>query len=168
MIAPKDLEVLFLVDQHTPGRLVDTQIAAALLGHPPQIGLQALLAEELGVHLKKEHTRTDWGRRPLPDDVVEYALDDVRYLMPLWQKLEERLTDLERMSWFESDCRNTLAIPPVTPPEELWARLRGLRSMSGTQQLAALSLIGWRERCAQKLDRPRRWIMSDDLLSRIA
>jgi ribonuclease D len=166
--ARQDLEVLFLEDSRAPARLIDTQIAAALLGYAPQIGLQGLLAEELGVHVEKGHARTDWTRRPLPKAAIDYALDDVRYLLPLWRKLEGRLDALGRGSWFESDCANALAIPAVTPPEELWGRLRGLRSMNASQQLAALGLICWRERCAQTLDRPRRWIMSDDLLSRIA
>ncbi len=76
--ARQDLEVLRLQDSRLPEELVDTQIAAGLIGHAPQIGLQALLANELEVNLSKEHTRTDWSRRPLPEAAVQYALDDVR------------------------------------------------------------------------------------------
>ncbi|HJP34548.1 MAG TPA: HRDC domain-containing protein, partial [Gammaproteobacteria bacterium] len=94
--------------------------------------------------------------------------DDVHYLLPLWQKLEQQLNVLQRGTWFKSDCVTALAVPPITPPEALWARLRGLRSMQPQQQCAALALVGWRERYAQALDRPRRWIMSDELLLRIA
>ena len=166
--ARQDLEVLFLQDKRSPGRLIDTQIAAGLLGYAPQIGLQGLLMDELSVEVDKGHARTDWSRRPLPDAAVDYALDDVRYLLPLWQKLDGRLRDLQRENWFEADCRNALAIPPITPPVMLWSRLRGLRSMDSNQQFSALALVGWRERLAQSLDRPRRWIMSDELLARVA
>jgi len=166
--ARQDLEVMYLQNDRSPVNLVDTQLAAALLGYAPQIGLQALLAEELSVELEKEHTRADWSRRPLPDGALQYALDDVRYLLPLWQKLEQRLGDLQRDQWLKSDCRVALDIPPVTPPMALWSRLRGLQSMEPLQQCAALAMVRWRERRAQALDRPRRWIMSDELLSRIA
>ena len=166
--ARQDLEVMYLQDNRSPVNLIDTQIAAALLGYAPQIGLQALLAEELGVELEKEHTRANWSRRPLPDGALEYALDDVRYLLPLWRKLEQRLNDLERGQWLNADCRVALDVPPLTPQAALWSRLRGLQTMEPLQQCAALAMVGWRERRAQSLDRPRRWIMSDELLSRIA
>ncbi len=166
--ARQDLEVLFLQDERSPGTLIDTQIAAALLGYAPQIGLQGLLMDELGVEVEKGHARTDWSRRPLPEAAVDYALDDVRYLLPLWEKLDRRLRELRRADWFESDCNNALATPPIAPPVAIWSRLRGLRSMDENQQHAALALVGWRERLAQSLDRPRRWIMSDELLARIA
>ncbi|MGI9259111.1 MAG: ribonuclease D [Gammaproteobacteria bacterium] len=166
--ARQDLEVLFLQDERSPSTLIDTQMAAALLGYAPQIGLQGLLMDELSVEVEKGHARTDWSRRPLPTAAVDYALDDVRHLLPLWQELDRRLRDLRRESWFASDCKNALAIPPITPPVALWSRLRGLRSMDASQQVAALALVNWRERLAQSLDRPRRWIMSDELLARIA
>ncbi len=166
--ARQDLEVLYQQDQRAPHELVDTQIAAGLLGHAPQIGLQDLLAEELGVKLEKGHTRTDWSRRPLPDGAVQYALDDVRYLLPLWKLLAQKLDVLRRGDWLNADCLAALSIPPVTPPVTLWTRLRGLRSMGPPHQCAALALVSWRERYAQTLDRPRRWIMSDELLLRIA
>ncbi len=166
--ARQDLEVLYQQDQRAPQELVDTQIAAGLLGHAPQIGLQDLLAEELGVKLEKGHTRTDWSRPPLPDGAVQYALDDVRYLLPLLELLAQKLDVLQRSDWLKADCLAALSIPPVTPPVTLWARLRGLRSMGPPQQCAALALVRWRERYAQSLDRPRRWIMSDELLLRIA
>ena len=166
--ARQDLEVMYQQDERQPHELVDTQLAAALLGYAPQIGLQDLLAEELGVKLEKGHTRTDWSRRPLPDAAVQYALDDVRYLLPLWQRLAEKLDGLQRGDWLKADCIDALSIPPVTPPLTLWTRLRGLRSMGPAHQCAALALVSWRERYAQSLDRPRRWIMSDELLLRVA
>ena len=166
--ARQDLEVLYQQDQRAPAELVDTQIAAGLLGHAPQIGLQDLLAEELGVKLEKGHTRTDWIRRPLPDGAVQYALDDVRYLLPLWELLAQKLDVVQRGDWLKADCVTALSIPPVTSPVTLWTRLRGLRSVSPQQQCAALALVRWRERYAQSRDRPRRWIMGDELLLRIA
>ena len=166
--ARQDLEVIYQQSERLPHELIDTQTAAALLGHAPQIGLQDLLAEKLGVELEKEHTRSDWSRRPLPEAAVQYALDDVRYLLPLWRILAQELDVLQRGDWLKSDCVTALNIPPVTPPLTLWTRLRGVRSMGPQHQCAALALLNWRERYAQSHDRPRRWIMSDQLLLRIA
>src|SRR5205814_9268535 len=78
----QDVEVLFpLAGVVRP--VFDTQIAAALAGLPAQVGYGELVRRTLGVELAKSHTRTDWSRRPLSIEQVEYALDDVRYLLPL-------------------------------------------------------------------------------------
>lgn len=166
--ARQDLEV---IHQHTAGlptRLIDTQIAAGLLGYPPQIGLQDLLHEVLDVKLDKSFARTNWAKRPLPDAALHYALEDVRHLANLWEVLESELEDRGRLSWLAEDCRLALDTPLITPATTLWARLRGLGSLDTSAKCSALSLVEWREKCAQQLNRPRRWILSDDLLLRIA
>jgi ribonuclease D len=169
--ATQDLEVLWLHTRERPDALIDTQIAAALLGHTAQIGLQELLSEILGVDIGKGFTRTDWSVRPLPDGALAYAVDDVRHLLPLWRLLEARLTERGRLDWVVEDSRRLLQTSDGGGLQGVWARLKGMQSLGpgGTDtQAAALALLRWRETTAQKLDRPRRWIISDDLLVRIA
>ena len=82
----QDLEVLApTLGPMTP--LFDTQIAAALCGHPAQVGYAELVRRLLGHELPKGQTRTDWSRRPLSIEQIEYALDDVRHLLPLREQL---------------------------------------------------------------------------------
>lgn len=164
--ARQDLEVIEQRSGRLPDRLIDTQIAAGLLGRAPQVGLQELLAELLGVNLDKAYTRTNWAKRPLPAPAIDYALDDVRYLAPLWECLKRELETQGRMEWFENDCKASVSLPLLTPTVTLWSRLRGINSLGVNDQCAALALIEWRENCAQELDRPRRWVMSDELLVR--
>ena len=166
--ARQDLEVIYQHTDRLPARLIDSQIAAGLLGYPPQIGLQNLLHNVLDVKLDKAFTRTNWAKRPLPEPAIHYALDDVRYLSELWQALETELAKHDRLDWLEEDCQLALDAPLVTPPTTLWARLRGLGSLGAGGKSAALSLVEWREKCAQQLNRPRRWILSDEMLLRIA
>lgn len=170
--ARQDIEALqpFLADPPAgmPARLIDTQIAAALLGETPQIALQDLVAGELDIRLGKEFTRTDWAARPLPEGALQYALDDVRHLFALWRALRTKLDRLDRLAWLEEDCRTALATPVLTPPDALWSRLPRVRTLNARRRCAALALVEWRERCAQRLNRPRRWILDDALLVRIA
>jgi ribonuclease D len=166
--ARQDLEVIWNECARLPERLIDTQVAGALIGLQPQLGLQDLLAGLLDVRLGKEHTRADWTVRPLPAAMLDYALDDVRYLLPAWHALDERLAALGRSSWFEEDCRRVLDEPPVTDPATLARRLRGVGEMPLEQRSAALALLAWREGRAAKADRPRRWILTDDALVQIA
>jgi len=164
----QDLEVIHQHTQRVPARLIDTQIAAGLIGYPPQVGLQEVLADALGVHLAKEFTRTDWSRRPLPEAALEYARDDVRSLHALWDALAAKLDALGRLDWLAQDCAWTLRQPLVTPTEQIWGRLKGLRALDAASQGAALALVAWREARAQSRDRPRRWILSDEQLIALA
>ena len=81
----------------------DTQIAAALTGMPAQIGYAELVRRVTGRELSKAHTRTDWSRRPLSGEQLDYALDDVRYLLPVREHLVAELTRLGRMSWLAQE-----------------------------------------------------------------
>jgi ribonuclease D len=166
--ARQDLEVLFQQTGRLPHSLIDTQIAAALVGFAPQVGLETLLTKTVGVVLGESYARTDWSRRPLPAPALRYALDDVRYLPAALRHLEESLAALERSDWLAEECRRLLAEPPVADPVSIWARLKGGRALTNSQQHAALKLVGWREAAAQRSNRPRRWILPDDVLLAIA
>lgn len=166
--ARQDLEVIWNATGRLPDTIVDTQLAAALVGFAPQISLSDLLARTLGIELDKAHTRTDWTKRPIAAAPFAYALDDVRHLLLVWAHLEARLGELGRLAWFEEDARRLLATPLVTDAATQWSRLRGIARLPEAAQRAALALLEWREAQAQHLDRPRRWILSDDLVTEIA
>lgn len=166
--ARQDLEVVLHYASVRPARLIDTQVAAALTGRPPQIGLQDLLAETLGVTLGKDFTRTDWSRRPLPDGALRYAIDDVLHLLPLWERLEQELIDLGRLDWLHEDCERLLRDGGAGDLLVIWGRLKNVQALDAQTQAAAMALVEWRETAAARLDRPRRWIMSDELLMRVA
>ncbi|RMG44664.1 MAG: ribonuclease D, partial [Acidobacteria bacterium] len=97
-----------------PARLFDTEIAARLVGRR-RTGLAALVEEIAGVRLSKAAQRTDWARRPLPPRALDYALDDVRYLPALHDRLQAELDRLGRRSWAEEEFR---WLESVAPAEE--------------------------------------------------
>ena len=165
--ARQDLEVLWNLRQALPARVIDTQVAASLLGFSPQLGLQDLLAELFAVRIDKGHARTDWSRRPLPAAALAYAFDDVRYLIRAWHALRAKLNALERLEWLEEDCAHLVTEPPVAESTTLFQRLRGVAALKVRGQCAALALLEWRERRARDINRPRRWILGDDQILRI-
>ena len=166
--ARQDLEVIWQRAERLPPRLIDTQIAAALIGWPPQVGLEGLLERTLDVTLGESFARTDWSRRPLPGPALHYALEDVRHLLPAWDVLERRLRELGRLAWLHEDCARALAERPVADETAVWARLKGVHALPIPAQCAALELVRWRERAAQRSDRPRRWLLEDDKLLALA
>jgi ribonuclease D len=166
--ARQDLEVVWQRAERMPPRLIDTQIAAALLGWPPQVGLEGLLMRTLNVELGESYARTDWSRRPLPPEALNYAIEDVHYLLRAWDELEKQLAALGRLSWLHEDCARTLAEPPVADATAVWSRLKGMHALSFPAACAALELVRWRELAAQRSDRPRRWLLDDDSLLALA
>ena len=160
----QDLEVLMpAVGLVRP--VFDTQIAAALAGLPAQVGYAELARRLLGVELSKAHTRTDWSRRPLSPEQIEYALDDVRHLIPLKNALEEQIDKLGRLQWLAEEL-DGLADPRnlATEPEDAWRRLKGLRGLDPGRERLARGLAAWRERRAMARNRPRGWILDDAAL----
>jgi ribonuclease D len=165
--ARQDLEVLLpAVGLVHP--VFDTQIAAALAGHPSQVGYAELVRRLLGVDLSKAHTRTDWARRPLSAEQQEYALDDVRHLPALRASLLETLGRLGRLTWLEEELTSLNNADALrVDPEEAWRKVKGLPALDDARQALAQSLAAWRERRAVERNRPRGWILDDAVLREI-
>ena len=167
--ARQDIEVIFQTAGAMPGRLFDTQIAAALLGMQPQIGYAGLVKELFGVDIPKSHTRADWSQRPLPDALLHYAVEDVEYLLPAYELLGERLEKAGRKEWAEQDSQLLLdeSLYDVDESQAV-QRLKGARNLRGRRRSAAERLAVWREAEAARRNRPRQWILRDSALLEIA
>jgi ribonuclease D len=167
--ARQDLEVMLNAHGQIPGPVFDTQVAAALLGLPPQVGYAELVARQLGHSIDKGQTRTDWSRRPLSDAQLAYAADDVHHLLQLHTDLATALAAQGRASWHAEECA-ALEDPRLyrTEPTDAWRRLKGLGRLRPVEQAIARALAGWREQRAIASDKPRGWILSDEALYALA
>ena len=151
-----------------PANLVDVQIAAGLVGDEYPAGYSSLLNRELRVTMHKGETRTDWRRRPLSSQQLEYALDDVRYLIPLRDKLFERLMKQGRVAWLEAEMQAFQAEVIASRSRERWRRVSGISGMSIRSLAVAREVWRWREAEAQRRDVPARQVLRDDLLVELA
>lgn len=165
----QDMEVVYQASDCMPREVFDTQVAAALLGYQPQIGYANLVGELFKVELAKSHTRADWSRRPLADAVMDYAAEDVLYLLPAYEMLTERLEQLGRLEWAMQDSADMLDVSLyANDPALAIYRLKGAGSLRGTARAAAVRLAQWREREAIRTNRPRQWILRDSVLLDLA
>jgi ribonuclease D len=167
--ARQDLEIFLHDWGRIPLPLFDTQPAAALLGHGDQIGYAKLVKEVLGVDLPKDQSRTDWSLRPLDKAQLRYALDDVIYLGQLYTSMRGSLSARDRLQWLAVDFAD-LADPAtyIPDPMRVWRKIKGRQPLRGNQLAILQHLAAWREERARQLDRPRKWILKDEVLVDLA
>jgi ribonuclease D len=146
--------------------IFDVQIAAGLAGYGYPLSYSMLVKRVLGKEVRGGETRTEWRRRPLTPKQLQYALEDVRYLLAVHQKLVDDLRGLGRLSWAEAEFRAR-----VVPPEragEPWLRVSGMTSLNRRQLAVLRELARWRDDEAKRRDRPVRSIAADDLIRELA
>lgn len=167
--ARQDLEMFFHLSGKVPAPLFDTQLAASFAGFPDQAGYATVVQGLLGVALGKAHTRADWTHRPLPEAVVEYAADDVRYLREIYPLLQSKLTAEGRLDWLAAENAKLTDESLYRPdPAHAWQRLRGLKHLRPRQFAVGQALAAWRERRAMEDNLPRQWVLKDDALMDLA
>ena len=165
----QDLEIFYQLTGKIPEPLFDTQIAAPLLGFQENPGYAMLVSSLLNINLNKAHTRADWSKRPLIEAEIQYAADDVIYLCKIYQMMLQKLAELGRGEWLERDFAE-LTNPSLyeVRPEKAWLKIKGKNKLTGRQLSIVQALSEWREKTAQTEDRPKSWLLRDELLFDIA
>jgi ribonuclease D len=162
--ASEDVQALQRGCGAVPAPLFDTQIAAALCGLGAGMGYQKLVETQLGITLPKSETRSDWLRRPLSESQLAYAADDVLHLHALHAILSERLRELGREQWLAEDCARLVASSGNETPERYpHLALRGAQYLDAEAQARLCRLLRWRELQARATDRPKGWILDNEL-----
>ena len=165
----EDMDVFARLLDVVPTPLVDTQIAASLAGLDFSISYQRLVEQLLNQPLEKGETRSDWLQRPLSEKQLQYAADDVLWLLEVYQSLMERLAQQQRSSWLEEESRRLLEDAHNPPPlEEYYLRIKSAWRLSGQSLVLLQMLCLWRERLAREHNVPRGRIASDSALYEIA
>src|SRR6266481_1790148 len=163
--ADYDLRMLRRGLNFTAHRIFDTMIAARLLGIR-EFSLAALVKRYFGVELPKGSQKANWAKRPLPPRMAEYAINDVRYLLPLAEKLEAELDRHQRRDWLRQSCQRAIeqaAVERVRKQDEFW-RVRGSGLLHGRPAAVLRALWQWREQEAEMVDRPPFHILQNEEL----
>lgn len=164
----QDIEVLFQLENIMPQAIFDTQIAAIFKKHGDIAGFARVIENELGTTLEKSQTRTNWHQRPLTTEQIEYALDDVRYLAPLYKKYQQELSAEQLAAVIEDS--NALLDESLyrADPSLAGNKVKGTKGLKGKGLAIVNSLAAWRENYAIEHDRPKKWVLSDEAIVQIA
>lgn len=153
-----------------PGNLVDIQIVQGLLSRGFPLSYSAIVQKVMKKKIHGKETRTDWAKRPLTDRQIEYALEDVRYLIEIAKKQDRRLKQRGRTEWASEECLQFVngLIETQRTRSEAWTKLPKVSKLSGVELAIVQDLFLWRERIAEETNRPLRNILRDDLMVDLA
>ncbi|HEX3909535.1 MAG TPA: ribonuclease D [Solirubrobacteraceae bacterium] len=146
----------------------DTQVAAGFAGMGAQSSYESLLGEVLGVRVAKSASFTRWDRRPLSDEQLSYAREDVEHLLELADELQRRLRDLGRLGWAHEECLVLERSSDERNLETIFQRLPRVRGLGPSARPIARALVQWREQTAERQDRPVQGVLGDAALMEIA
>jgi ribonuclease D len=166
--ARQDIEIVWNMAKTIPHPIVDTQVAAMVLGYGDSISYDQLVQRITGDTLDKSHRFTDWTRRPLTDAQVAYAVSDVTHLRDVYLKLATDLERQRRTNWVEAEM-DVLTSPETyrADPERAWERLKS-RVRKPKELAILIEVAAWREREAQSRDVPRGRVIKDEVIGDIA
>ena len=146
----------------------DTQVAAGFAGFSAQAGYSGLLHDVLRIRLPKTASFTRWDARPLTDEQVRYARGDVEHLLPLADDIRARLEPRGRLEWAREECRVVALASDERDPEEVWRRLPRAAGLDPRERAVARELAAWRERTAEREDRPVGAVVRDPTVVELA
>ncbi len=161
----QDMEILKLVLGCEVAPVWDTQIGGAFVGLGAQVGYAGLVQAVLGERVAKGESMADWSARPMSDAMLIYAAEDVRWLHALHEEIITRLDKRGRVVWAEEQieraAKNAL---DILPDAQLWQQVGGRGGLDPRQLTILQALALWRDGEAQRIDRPRRSILKDEVL----
>ena len=162
--ARQDIEIFHHMERCIPAPIMDTQIAAMVCGFGDAVSYERLAKVLLGRTIDKSSRVTDWSQRPLSERQMIYALSDVTHLCDIYQLLTRRIHKENRKDWVAPEFI-AMTQPKIyqNDPDQAWRQLR-FQMKTDAQQAMLIAIASWREAEAQRLNKPRGWIMRDDLL----
>jgi ribonuclease D len=161
----EDIDLIYHYSkQKSLDNVFDTQVGLSFLGHGLQVSYQNALKQILNVDIDKGETRSDWLARPLTDKQLEYAANDVVYLIELSNKIQQDLKQKQHLDFVLEDCRHlTAEIATETQPELLYQDVGNYRhSRRQLMQLQHLAL--WRDQIAKAMNIPKSFVLKNSTM----
>jgi ribonuclease D len=164
----QDVAILRRVWSTELSNIFDTQIAAGFAGASAQAGYSNLLSQMIGRQVGKTASYTRWDVRPLTDEQLRYAAEDVAHLLELTDDLQRRLSASGRLQWAREECRRLEGASDERDPDVVWERLPRVGQLDPRARAVARELAAWRERTASREDRPVGSVVADAPLVELA
>jgi len=163
-----DIRSLFRDFRISVDNMFDTELASRFLGFK-ETSLEAVLKNKFNISLDKKYQRKDWSKRPLPEEMIAYAVKDVGFLVPLAEQLKAELQEKGRLYWVYEECRYLSKVRPNTAnPDPLYIYFKGAGKLNSRSLAVLEALLQYRRNIAQKKDKPLFRIISSQSLMDLA
>jgi len=166
--AREELNFALVTCGRPPANLFDTQLAAGFCSAEYPSSYGSVVTRFLNARPAKGEQRTDWRRRPLSTEQIEYALEDVRYLLPLHETLRKKLERLKRLDWLNEEMERWLADVYDSLERPRWRRVSGLGNLPPRSLAIVREIWMWRRAEAETRNIPPRRVLRDDLIIELA
>ncbi len=164
----QDIEIFYHLSHQIPVPVFDTQVGAMVCGYGDNVSYQQLVNDFVGISLDKTMRVTDWSKRPLTEEQIQYALHDVVELRTVYTKMMEKICGQNRLDWLTEEMAELVNPKTYEPdPNELWKKVKVPFKKPLNLHVFA-RLYAWRESVAQQKDRPKKYIMKDEALIELA
>ncbi len=165
--ADYDVRSLFRDFNIETNNLFDTELACRFLGIK-ETGLEAVLKKFFKINLDKKYQKKDWSKRPLPQEMLDYAARDVIYLVPMAEILEKELDNKGRLSWVHEECNYLSKVrPALSDDEPLFLKFKGAGRLKPRSLAILEALLQFRKKVAEKKDKPLFKIIGNNDLMKI-
>jgi len=164
----EDFEVFKHNGKCVPSPVLDTQVAAALIGLGSSLGYAKLVQEFCDIELDKGESRTNWLKRPLSDAQLSYAANDVIYLYRLYQPLLARVEEANRLEICLEESSRLANRTVVRPPMKKYLDISNAWQLNAVQLSALQQLCEWRFAKAVAKDMALGFVVKDNELFNIA
>ena len=164
----QDIEIFYHLAHQIPVPVFDTQVGAMVCGYGDNVSYQQLVSDFVGVSLDKTMRVTDWSKRPLSEEQIQYALHDVIELRTVYTKMMEKICAQNRLDWLSEEMA-ALLDPKTYEPDitTLWKKVKVPFKKPLPLHIFA-RLYAWREHVAQQKNRPKKHLMKDEALIELA
>jgi ribonuclease D len=166
--AREELNFCLSAIDRPPANLFDTQLAAAFCSNEYPGAYSTVVSRILGKTPAKGEQRTDWRRRPLSAEQIQYALEDVRYLIPLQEELSARIERLGRSNWLAEEMASFVEEVATARSRQRWRKVSGIGNLAPRNLAIVRELWIWRQEEAERRDIPPRRVLRDDLIVELA
>lgn len=164
----EELNFLLKAVNRLPQDLFDIQIAAGFCSNEFPAAYGSVVSKFIGHKPQKGQQRTDWRRRPLSSAQLNYALEDVRYLLPVCDRLRAMLSERDRLDWLAEEMSTWQAQVVAAQDRQDWRRVSGIGKLNSRSLAIARELWRWRYEEARRRNKPQKRLLRDDLLVELA
>jgi ribonuclease D len=165
----EDLGLCFKETGRAAANVLDLQVAAGFVGMGYPTSLSRLVKLVMGVQIPKSQTLTDWRRRPLTAEQLDYAAQDVAHLPAMAISVCKALSTRGRLEWAMEECEATCRATACVPSRaQKLRKLPGMASMTKREMAIALAILEEREKLALQFNRPARVLLKDYLIVEMA